>query len=418
MIFIYSIGLYNKNKLFSDSIFSLAESFTDTLANDISEGNYRKILEAGRKMKIAGNPAFDNILFFDRNSNKILTGLKENENWQCGVFTENYIKVEGDSYITCLHSSSGLPIQYRSAKPDLAELLHDKKLIISLMFTTLFILLVTIAIIILVGKYIKSLLKFLKIAIYDDRKQEVPDEYRFLMKPINDIKDTVKQLKNELAEKAKTEIHLNIARELAHDIKSPMFGITEGIEMLNNNNIDDEMKKEIIQAMGYNASKMSKYVNSLLDFTRKEQVFMGNVAIVDLYNYIDESIKHITKSHPGINISIVKNATIKEVRLDIDKIDRVISNLIQNSIKAMSGQGTVFITITDSKSGGILFSVKDAGCGISLEDLPKVFEPHFTTDTKNHGLGLAICKKLVKLHNGKIAISSELNKGTTVSFEV
>jgi two-component system sensor histidine kinase HydH len=92
-------------------------------------------------------------------------------------------------------------------------------------------------------------------------------------------------------------------------------------------------------------------------------------------------------------------------------------NLGKNALQAMPDGGTLRITAgTDSKK--VMISVFDDGQGIRQEDMGRIFEPFFTTKARGTGLGLALCKKIVEEHGGKITVQSVVGEGTTVSMTI
>jgi two-component system NtrC family sensor kinase len=112
------------------------------------------------------------------------------------------------------------------------------------------------------------------------------------------------------------------------------------------------------------------------------------------------------------NVRIVTHLNPRqEIEMDRDQMKRVFFNLITNGFQAMENGGT--LTVTTRKSDSCVeVSFKDSGEGIAPENMEKMFQPFFTTKAKGMGVGLAICKKFVENHNGKITVESKVGKGT------
>lgn len=106
------------------------------------------------------------------------------------------------------------------------------------------------------------------------------------------------------------------------------------------------------------------------------------------------------------------------VMADGDQIRQVAINLILNAGSAMTAGGvlTVRTFLDQEQYVNIVFS--DTGCGIPREDQERIFEPFFTTKTKGTGLGLAITRQIVEMHHGRIAIDSEVGRGTDVTVRL
>jgi two-component system NtrC family sensor kinase len=104
--------------------------------------------------------------------------------------------------------------------------------------------------------------------------------------------------------------------------------------------------------------------------------------------------------------------------VDGDQMRQVAINLILNAGAAMQGDGVLTVRTMLDGEGYVKMVFSDTGAGIAGEYLEKIFEPFFTTKEKGTGLGLAITKQIVEQHQGKIAIESEVGKGTTVSVRL
>jgi len=108
-----------------------------------------------------------------------------------------------------------------------------------------------------------------------------------------------------------------------------------------------------------------------------------------------------------IEIHLPENDIV--LNCDARKMEGVMSNLLNNAVHALDGQGEIDVT-TSSDSKFVTIQVKDSGPGISDENLEKIFEPMFTTKKTGTGLGLLICKSIIEQHDGSISVS---NKPTT-----
>jgi signal transduction histidine kinase len=109
----------------------------------------------------------------------------------------------------------------------------------------------------------------------------------------------------------------------------------------------------------------------------------------------------------------IVNQTTDDLKffLDAQKIEKVFVNLIKNAIDAMPQKGTIQI-MSQINGSYVEFSFSDSGTGIPEKILPKLFSPLVTTKAKGMGMNLAICKRIVEAHGGKISAESETGKGT------
>jgi signal transduction histidine kinase len=98
--------------------------------------------------------------------------------------------------------------------------------------------------------------------------------------------------------------------------------------------------------------------------------------------------------------------------IDATQMQQVLVNLVKNAMQAMTRDGTLTLQ-TGESSEGVWLSVADTGGGISQEQIARIFEPFYTTKKKGTGLGLMIVQRIVRAHNGRIELESNIGKGTT-----
>jgi len=123
------------------------------------------------------------------------------------------------------------------------------------------------------------------------------------------------------------------------------------------------------------------------------------------------AINHVKSSY-GIEINLPEDDI--SFRCDSRKMEGVMSNILNNAVQALDGQGEIDVTIS-SDSEFVTIRIKDSGSGIPDENLEKIFEPMFTTKKTGTGLGLVICKSIVEQHGGVISVS---NKPTTFTIKL
>jgi two-component system sensor histidine kinase HydH len=133
-------------------------------------------------------------------------------------------------------------------------------------------------------------------------------------------------------------------------------------------------------------------------------------------------IRHAVKMVEGegqakrIAIETDLSPEIKEIPLDTDRMTQVLLNLFQNAIGAMEGGGILRISLDRFDERWVRIRIADTGIGIPKEEIPRVFDPYFTTRPSGTGLGLAIVHKIVEAHGGEVRLESEPGRGTTVTL--
>jgi len=225
------------------------------------------------------------------------------------------------------------------------------------------------------------------------------DELGSLADNINNMAAQINDMLN-----AKRQLLLSIS----HEIRSPVTRAKVATEMLSN----EEYKKEISN----NLNEIESLTEELLETERlsaNHQVL--NKQEIKFDELIESVVgQYFPKQHFDKNIQHVKEAF-----LDASRIKLLIKNLIGNAVAYCSAQDNVVLTLTQEK-GNIVFSVHNHGSFIAEEHLPHLTEPFYRVDpsrqreTGGYGLGLYLCRIITEAHGGKIEITSQIDKGTTV----
>lgn len=120
---------------------------------------------------------------------------------------------------------------------------------------------------------------------------------------------------------------------------------------------------------------------------------------------------------PPQNIVVIdETKEAPNFQVDIEKMSRGFVNIVKNAFDAMPDGGKLIIK-SEEVGGFVVFSFKDSGNGMTPEMLGNLWTPLFTTKAKGMGFGLAICKRVVEAHTGKVSAESSIKKGTTIKVE-
>jgi len=203
------------------------------------------------------------------------------------------------------------------------------------------------------------------------------------------------------------------AGSLAHEIRNPLVSIKTFFQILNSDE-DPEDKQEISDLASQEIERMEELLDNLLGFAKPsaERFVMEEVNKV-LHDSV-MLIKH-EASAKGIEIKTQLEAGPCKLSMDPNQIQQVFMNVMMNAIQAMDEGGELRIKTSHHKGENqVDIVIEDTGHGISDDDLPKLFEPFYTTKEKGVGLGLSISQRIIVSHNGDINIESEKGKGTSV----
>ncbi|HEY4789350.1 MAG TPA: two-component regulator propeller domain-containing protein [Bacteroidales bacterium] len=246
-------------------------------------------------------------------------------------------------------------------------------------------------------------------------------------------------LKHELMyEKERTQMlheldmmKVSFFTNISHELRTPLTLITSPLEKIIHTNMPVDEIRTYAVMMNRNAKNLLRLVNQLLDFRKIET---GNLKLElskgDIVFFIKEIVSSFSALAQEKNIRIGFHSGEKEIftHFDEDKVEKIINNLLSNSIKYTPNGGTVGIKLNvksadsyEDKSKNlenqyVVISVEDTGIGISEPDQHKIFDRFFQIgkdkSSTGTGIGLALTKELVKLHNGRIYVESKVNKGS------
>ena len=201
---------------------------------------------------------------------------------------------------------------------------------------------------------------------------------------------------------------------IAHEIRNPLMIISGKAQLsLMGAESDDELKNGLGVIMEQ-CVRSSDIINRLLKFSKPSK---GQIQEVNINESLEGLVKMLEHQYSVRNIKIVKDYApgLPWVKIDEKEIQEVIMNLLHNAADAMPDGGTVTV-VTSRCPREIKIAVCDTGCGISRENMQKLFTPFFTTKDKGTGLGLSVCYGLIKAHKGELKCVSQLGRGTTFTI--
>ncbi|MDP2216410.1 MAG: PAS domain S-box protein [Methanolobus sp.] len=218
-------------------------------------------------------------------------------------------------------------------------------------------------------------------------------------------------------------------KNITHELKTPLtavIGFSDVILEQNSENLTEKQRK-YIENINEGGHRLLSVINKVLDFSKYNSIGIDQLSLqpvkVREVVYDTVNLLAITASKKGVKVDVNVSPHLPIIWADEYKITEVLYNLIENSIKFSGTQGTIKVE-AEKWGNAILFSVCDDGIGIAKENLNKIFDPFIQIDgsiTRKYGgtgLGLPLARRFVELHGGNIWVESELEKGSTFSFQI
>jgi len=238
---------------------------------------------------------------------------------------------------------------------------------------------------------------------------EKPTPNRMIL--FEDVTERV-AIQNQLVTSEKMASLGLLAAGIAHEINTPLTGISSYCQLILGNPEDEAANREMIQKIQDQVLRANKIVRSLLDFSRPKS---DRPMEIDLNKIIEESLSLIEHKIKRGDVVIRREFQFNRKIFGFPThLQQMFINLLLNAIDAIDQQGQISISGSEDDQH-CLVRIKDNGRGIREKDLSKIFDPFFTTKDigKGTGLGLSIVYNIVKEHFGDIRIASRFHRGTT-----
>jgi PAS domain S-box-containing protein len=212
-----------------------------------------------------------------------------------------------------------------------------------------------------------------------------------------------------------------LAAGVAHEIKNPLGSISIHIQLIKKaiqgkEQVEIPFLERHLGVVDEEIERLNKIVVDFLFAVRPMDVQLRESDPGKLVTEIADFIRpEAEKAKANLVLTVAKRLPL--VALDERLIKQALLNLVKNALAAMPGGGELKLS-ADSSDEEVLLSVEDTGLGISEEDLPKIFEPYFTTKDNGTGLGLTITFKIVREHGGEITVASRPGHGSTFAIHL
>jgi signal transduction histidine kinase len=255
------------------------------------------------------------------------------------------------------------------------------------------------------------------------------DEFGMLAESFNRMTQELREHQQRIIQSEKMASLGQLAAGVAHEINNPIgviLGYTKVLlaEMRPGDRLYEELK-----AVAEEAQQCQRIVNELRNFSRPTELV---TEAVDAREVADEALDRVERAEKtgASRITVAKDygTSPQIMTADRGKLREVVVNIIQNAVDAMPEGGRIRVAVRgpETREPGenaegapvdfVIIEIADTGCGISEQDLKRIFEPFFSTKARGMGLGLAICHSIVKAHKGFIDVKSEPGRGTTFAI--
>jgi two-component system NtrC family sensor kinase len=243
---------------------------------------------------------------------------------------------------------------------------------------------------------------------------ELEDYGRVLEQKVEERTQELRKMQDQLIQSEKLASMGQLAASIAHEVNNPLSGVLIYNQLVARKIMRGDMNQEVVldylSKMERELTRSTKLIRNLLDFASQSEPAVKMVAV----NEILERALDLTVHAAPANTRVEKDLpSLPEVMADPDQLQQVFMNLIMNALQAMPRGGKLTLR-TFREDQELRIAVGDTGCGISEENISRIFTPFFSTkkEVKGVGLGLSVSFGIIQRHRGRIEVKSEMGQGS------
>ena len=253
------------------------------------------------------------------------------------------------------------------------------------------------------------------------------EDTSLLAKTFNTLTDSIARFQREAAQRERLSSLGRLSTVIAHEIRNPLMIIKASVRTIRREDVTTDEAREAAADIDEEVARLNRVVNDVLDFARPIRF---DLAATDLNTLCADCANATTADGQGPAIRLIDDPSVTRVVTDADRLRVALINILVNARHAVLAHAggrlpdssvtlpAIEVRTSRGSAGQAVITVSDRGAGIAPEDLPRVFDPYFTTKRTGTGLGLAIAKNIVEGLGGTITVESRLQEGTDIRLEL
>ena len=247
------------------------------------------------------------------------------------------------------------------------------------------------------------------------------EDTRLLASTFNGLLQSIARFQREAGQRERLSSLGRLATVVAHEIRNPLMIIKATLRNLRRPEERSDRVDTAVRDIDEEVTRLNRVVTDVLDFARPIKF---DLEPVNLNALCDGATAAVAADEPGAAITLELDPAVGIVRTDHERLRLVLVNLLANARDAVraldstAATGPAIVVRSTTTGEAVVVEVSDQGVGIARKDLPRVFEPYFTTKRAGTGLGLAIAKHIVDGLGGTLSVTSRSGAGTVMRVEL
>ena len=247
------------------------------------------------------------------------------------------------------------------------------------------------------------------------------EDARLLATTFNSLSASIERFQREATQRERLSSLGRLSTVVAHEIRNPLMIIKTALRSLRREEATSSQIQSAARDIDEEVTRLNRIVTEVLDFARPIKF---DLAPASLNLLVEDAVRAATAGDGHKAVRLDLDPTVPAMRTDGERLRQVLVNVLGNAMQAVAAapespeDAAISLRTARLDPRHVLVTVADRGIGIAPEDLPRVFDPYFTTRRTGTGIGLAISRNIIEGLGGRITVFSERDRGTEVRIEL
>lgn len=243
------------------------------------------------------------------------------------------------------------------------------------------------------------------------------DDAHMLATTFNTLTDSIVRFQREAGQRERLSSLGRLSTVIAHEVRNPLMIIKGALRTLAKDGASSADVRDAAKDIDEEIERLNSLVNDVLDVARPIRF---DPAPADINRVCRDAVQAAAASRHNAAVRVELAPSLPELVTDSERLRTVLINLLQNADHAIDGIPRATVTLITQPVGErrVAITIRDTGKGIADEDLPRIFDPYFTTRRAGTGLGLAIAKNIIEGLGGSIAVTTRVGAGTDFRIDL
>ena len=243
------------------------------------------------------------------------------------------------------------------------------------------------------------------------------DDAHMLATTFNTLTDSIARFQREAAQRERLSSLGRLSTVIAHEVRNPLMIIKGALRTMAENGATAADVRDAAKDIDEEIDRLNSLVNDVLDVARPIRF---DPAPTDINGVCRDAVQAASAGSTNGAVAMALAPSLPELVTDSERLRTVLVNLLTNADHAIEGRPAATVTLITQTAGErrVAVTIRDTGKGIAEDDLPRIFDPYFTTRRAGTGLGLAIAKNIVEGLGGSISVATRPGAGTDFRIDI